>query len=107
MLRIGSSSGGIGDNLIYTPIFNAIPTIFEIKDHPKTRNVAKWFEDLCQVKYVDDPVGCPQNTNKSINIIQKKSQNNFQLFSFWLIFNLKIVFKIFLKTNKTNPCFQN
>jgi hypothetical protein len=72
MITIGSSSGGIGDNLIYTPIFNAIPTIFEIKDHPKARNVAKLFEDLCEVKFVENPVQCPQDTSKSFNIIQKK-----------------------------------
>jgi hypothetical protein len=72
MLTIGSSSGGIGDNLIYTPIFNAIPTIFEIKDHPKSRNVTKLFEDLCDIKFVENPVGCPQDTSKSTNIIQKK-----------------------------------
>jgi hypothetical protein len=72
MITIGSSCGGIGDNLIYTPIFNAVPVIFEMKNDVKAKNVAKLFEDLCEVRFVENPVGCPYNNNKSFNTIQTK-----------------------------------
>lgn len=72
MLTIGSSCGGIGDNLIFTPIFNSIPTKFEMLDHPKCRNVAKLIEDISIIEFVKNPVTCPENTLKSFNIILKK-----------------------------------
>jgi hypothetical protein len=72
MLTIGSSCGGIGDNLIFTPIFYNIRTKFEMLDHPKCRNVAKLIEDLCEIEFVSNPSRCPENLSKSNNIILKK-----------------------------------
>jgi len=72
MLNIGSSCGGIGDNLIFTPIFNATATKFEMLEHPKCRNVAKLIEDICTIEFVQHPASCPENTSKSFNIILKK-----------------------------------
>lgn len=72
MITIGSSCGGIGDNLIYTPIFYNIRTKFQMLEHPKCRNVAKLIEDLCEIEFVNQPVKCPENVSKGHNIITKK-----------------------------------
>jgi hypothetical protein len=72
MITIGSSCGGIGDNLIFTPIFHATPTKFQMLEHVKCRNVAKLIENICTIEFVEHPVSCPENTSKSFNIILKK-----------------------------------
>ena len=76
---IGSSCGGIGDNLIFTPIFRARPQdfYFQMVDHPKSRNVAKllvnnFYLPENAISFVDKPVGCPENTRRSLHIGQKK-----------------------------------
>lgn len=72
MITIGSSCGGIGDNLIYTPIFYNIRTKFQMLEHPKCRNVSKLIEDLCEIEFVDKPIECPNDASRTRNIILKK-----------------------------------
>lgn len=72
MITIGSSCGGIGDNLIYTPIFYNIRTKFQMLEHPKCRNVSKLIEDLCEIEFVSKPIECPNDSSKTRNIILKK-----------------------------------
>ena len=72
MLTIGSSCGGIGDNLIYTPIFYNIQTTFQMVDDLKCRNVSRLIDDLCKIEFVKRPISCPENFHKTNNIILKK-----------------------------------
>jgi hypothetical protein len=61
---IGSSCGGVGDNLVFTPIFKKLKNVtFEMVDHPKARNVATLLEGLCEVSFVDKPRGCPESSH--------------------------------------------
>lgn len=60
-LIIGSSCGGIGDNLIFTPIFKKIKNAtIEMLDHPKCRNVSCLFDGMANVVFTDKPRGCPE-----------------------------------------------
>lgn len=94
MITIGSSCGGIGDNLIFTPIFHSIPVKFEMLDHPKCRNVSKLIEDICKIEFVKNPIICPEDTSKSFNIILKKLHG--------LNLNVSPIPKINVKENDIN-----
>lgn len=60
-LVVGSSCGGIGDNLIFTPIFKKIKNAtIEMLDHPDCRRVASLFDGMADVEFVDKPRGCPE-----------------------------------------------
>jgi hypothetical protein len=55
-ITIGSLCGGVGDNLIYTPLMKYYKNItIELLDHPKSRNVAQIFNGLCKVSFVKNP----------------------------------------------------
>ena len=58
---VGSSAGGVGDNLVFTPIFKKIKgATIELLDHPKCRNVSVLFDGMAKVVFKEKPCGCPE-----------------------------------------------
>lgn len=70
-LIIGSKCGGIGDNLIFTPIFKVFRNAtIELLEHPKSHIVAPIFDNLCEVRFVKEPTQCPESFHP--HVAQKK-----------------------------------
>ncbi len=63
-LVFGSRCGGIGDNLVFTPLMKYFTnTTLELLDHPKSRNVAQLFDGLCSVNFSDNPTGVSESAH--------------------------------------------
>ena len=67
----GSRCGGVGDNLVLTPLMKYFKNCtLELLDHPKSRNVAPLFDGLCSINFVNEPVGI--NESRHPHVAQKK-----------------------------------
>lgn len=63
-LIVGSRCGGIGDNLVFTPIFKVYKdATIQLLEHPKSHIVAPIFDNICNVKFTNEPTNCPESSH--------------------------------------------